>query len=201
MNLVVIDIETTGLNPRHGKIVEIGAVRIAGNYNIMSRFQTIIWPGEEAFDQPGAQDALRVQSRRILDFKGGEKLGDAIRTLLWFVKDDQVISYNSQFEKQFLGEYFDHVRDWEDCIMISSSEIMGKAKSPHCPWNGYHQNYKWPRLVQAAEFFDVPYDAEGGHSALHDAEVAALIWLKILLWQANEDQKEEDKWGLNDGVG
>ena len=44
MNYVVFDIETTGLNPKYEKIIEIGAARVQ-NGEVADTFSTFVNPG------------------------------------------------------------------------------------------------------------------------------------------------------------
>ena len=178
MKQVIIDIETTGLNTVYGQIVEIAAVRVSCK-GIVARFQTLIWPGEDAFSLPGVEEALRIQGKTMDEFEAGEPLETAILKLQAFVGRDRLIAFNSEFEREFLKEWFPGVIHWRDCVMLKASNIMGEAGSGYCPWNDYHGNYKWPKLREAAEYFGVLYNLENGHSALHDAEVAALIWIEM----------------------
>ena len=192
-SITVIDIETTGLNPSYAKVVEIGAVKIGSANSIVSRFQTLVWPGEEAFKLPGVDDALRIQGRKMEDFMGGLSTQRAAIVLAQFVGHDRVLSYNSEFDRKFL--WFSRPDDWAECIMINSSNIMGEAGSPYCPWNDYHGNYKWPKLREAAKFFNVPCSMKSSHSALYDAEVAAHIFLKQLIYVAGKEQEYADRMG------
>ena len=43
---ITIDLETTGLDPKHDKIIEIGAVRIR-NGEIAAKYETFVNPGRE----------------------------------------------------------------------------------------------------------------------------------------------------------
>ena len=188
----MIDIETTGLNPQWAEIVEIGAVRIKNN-KIIARFQALIWPGEEAFTLSGVKDALRIQGRDIDDYREGMIPYDAGRILNEFIDDNEpATAFNVEFERKFLCPERNQnnlwVTNWPFCIMKKASEIMGEAGSHYCPWNDYHQNYKWPKLLEAADFFNVEYGLpDFYHSALHDAEIAANILLGMIEMGALED--------------
>lgn len=179
----MIDIETTGLNPQWAEIVEVGAV-IIWNNKIISRLQILIWPGEEAFALPGVKDALIIQGKSIDDFRDGESPHLAAELLNYFITDN-LTAYNVDFETKFLSKAeWLGAKHWPFCIMKKASEIMGKAGSLYCPWNDYHQNYKWPKLTEAADFFKV--DHKNGHSALADAETAANILLRMIKMGALE---------------
>lgn len=185
----VIDIETTGLDAFEDEILEIGIVRIDTGRNICGKFSSLVWPGEAVFGRPETKRALALQKREVSDFIHAPSPVEVATAALAFIgdwKDTQITSFNVQFERGFLRrkpwERIGKGYPWPLCIMDQCSEIMGRAGSPCCPWNEFRKSYKWPRLIEAAQFFGVRYDPQNGHSALHDAEVAAKIYLNTRLY-------------------
>ena len=196
-DLCVIDIETTGLDIFEDEVLEIGIVRIDRGRNICGRFSSLVWPGEAVFSHPETARALALQKREVSDLIFAPPPGEVAKAALAFIgdwKDTQVASFNVPFERGFLRrkawERIGKGYPWPVCIMERCSNIMGRAGSPCCPWSEYHGSYKWPRLIEAAQYFDVRYDHIYGHSALHDAEVAARVYLKALMDGA--DDREGD---------
>ncbi len=60
LDAVVIDTETTGLDPANARLLEIGAVRLsAGRINERATFRTLIQPGE-----PSKSRLLELVSHR-----------------------------------------------------------------------------------------------------------------------------------------
>lgn len=93
---VVFDLETTGLDPKKNKIIEIGAARIRGG-RIESTFQTFVNPGV-------------LLEERIVELTGitQEELDKApyietiIDEFLAFIGDDVLLGHNLQFDYSFL---------------------------------------------------------------------------------------------------
>ena len=186
-DLCVIGIETSGFDFVKDEVFEIGIVKIDKGRNISGKFSSLVWPGTRAFSRPGAEKALEAQKRNEMDFIYAPQPEEISKAALAFIgdwKNTKITSYNVQFERGFLRrkpwERIGKGYPWPGCIMDQCSEIMGREGSPCCPWNEYRKAYKWPRLTEAAHYFSVPYDPRIRHSALHDAEVSAGIYLKLI---------------------
>ena len=193
-DMCVIDIETTGLDIFEDEVLEIGIVRIDRGRNICGRFSSLVWPGEAVFSRPETAKALAIQKRQVRDFICAPTSRGVANAALAFIgdwKNTQIASFNVSFERGFLRrkawERIGKGYPWPVCIMEQCSNIMGRAGSSYCPWSNFRRAYKWPRLTEAAQYFGVPYDDKSGHTALHDAEVAARIYLRALM---NSKQKE-----------
>jgi DNA polymerase III epsilon subunit-like protein len=194
-DIFVIDIETTGLNIFEDEVLEIGIVRIDKGRNICGKFSSLVWPGEAVFSNPETARALAFQNRHKVDFihaPSSEEVAKAAMAFIGGWKDTQIISFNVQFERGFLQrkawQRIGKGYPWSVTIMDQCSRIMGPAGSPCCSWDEFRKAYKWPRLTEAAHYFDVPYDPRIRHSALKDAEMAAGIYLKIINQGGIEDE-------------
>lgn len=189
-NLCVIGIETTGLDVLTDEVVEIGIVKVAKGETIIGRFSSLVWPSETVLSRPETARALRLQKREMSDFMHAPKSADVAKVVLAFLgswKNTQIASYNLRFEREFLRhngwERIGNGYPWSVCLIERCAHIMGLAGSPYCPWDANHQSYKWPRLIQAAEFFGIQIDHRLKHTALHKAEVAANIYLKMVTYE------------------
>jgi DNA polymerase III epsilon subunit-like protein len=194
-NLCVIGIETTGLDVVNDKILEIGIVRIDKARNISGKFSSVVWPGEEVFSLSETARALAFQNRHKIDFINAPSPEEVAKAVLAFIgdwKDTLITSFNVPFERGFLQrkvwERIGKGYPWPVCIMDQCSNIIGPAGSPCRSWNEYRKAYNWPRMTEAAHYFGVSYDPRSRHSALHDAEVSAGIYLKIIERGGIEDE-------------
>ncbi len=95
-NCVAVDIETTGLDPKSSRIIEIGAVRLVpgGKAEV---FQTFINPRcripEHIVEMTGIHDEMLCQAP-------GSK--EALEAFLAFVKEDVLLGHNIIFDYSFL---------------------------------------------------------------------------------------------------
>ena len=193
--LCVINIETTGLNFVNDEVLEIGLVKMDQSGVICGRFSSLVWPGEEVFSRSETSRALSFMKRQVSDFKyapSPEEVANAVLAFIGDWKKTHLTSFNVQFVRGFLhrkawgriGKGY----PWPISIIDQCSDIMGRARSPFCPWSDHYQSYKWPRLTDAAHYFKVQYDPRMVHSALPDAEVAARIYQKMIERGEIEDE-------------
>ena len=91
-----LDIETTGLNPKTEKIIEIGAVRVR-NGNITESFESLVAPGrplgERITDLTGITDEM---------LKNAPAREEVIPKFLEFAGEDILLGHSVLFDYSFL---------------------------------------------------------------------------------------------------
>jgi len=96
--LIALDIETTGLDAKNDRIIEIGAVRFSSSSG-QEEFSTLVNPGVSIprfiTELTGISDAM-VRGEKI------PFIEDAINQLISFVGDAPVIGHNVKFDLSFL---------------------------------------------------------------------------------------------------
>lgn len=99
-NLVVVDVETSGLDPKTFSIVSIGAVMIETGAEFYGECD--IWPGAGISD-----GALKVNGFTYADITGGSKKSEAdlVKIFLhWLPKNPIMIAHNASFDRDFMIE-------------------------------------------------------------------------------------------------
>ena len=96
---VVVDVETTGLNPMNDKIIEIGAILVINN-KVESIFSKLIKINTPI---PNQIQALTGISDEMLNIDGN-KIEDALPEFIKFVGDRTVVSHNIKFDYEFIRE-------------------------------------------------------------------------------------------------
>jgi DNA polymerase III epsilon subunit family exonuclease len=160
--LVVIDVETTGTDPKMSDLLEIAAVKIKGT-KVVDRWSTFVNPGRPIVGN-------QMHGITDKDVKGAPSPKDAADQLLKFVGDGMVVGHNVGFDLGFIeeakGEGFRFAPgSYLDTLVIAREGYPGA------------QSYKLPDL---ARFFGI--DLNESHRALPDAEATA----NLLLWFAND---------------
>jgi polyribonucleotide nucleotidyltransferase len=160
--LVVVDVETTGTDPKTSDLVEIAAVKIKGT-KIVDRWSTFVDPGRPIV---GAQ----MHGITDKDVKGAPSPREAADKLLAFVGDAPVVGHSVGFDLAFIeeakGEGFRfQPGSYLDTLIIAREGYPGA------------ESYK---LTDLARFFGI--ELEQNHRALPDAEATA----ELLLWFAND---------------
>ena len=161
--LVVIDTETTGTDPKMSDLVEIAAVKIKGT-KVVDRWSTFVNPGRPIVGN-------QMHGITDKDVKGAPSPKDAAEKLLAFIGPDAlVVGHNVGFDIGFIEEAMGdgfRVRpgSYIDTLVIAREGYPGS------------ESYKLPDL---ARFFGV--ELTQSHRALPDAEATA----NLLLWFAND---------------
>ncbi|GAA5511353.1 DNA polymerase III PolC-type [Deinococcus carri] len=104
MNVVVFDLETTGLSPERDAIVEIGALRVRGGQVVASeRFESLVRPlnaaGEVLRIPWHAQRVHGISDEMV---RGAPDLGRVLPDFLDFVGDSAVVAHNIGFDGGFM---------------------------------------------------------------------------------------------------
>ncbi|MBI1867767.1 MAG: DNA polymerase III subunit epsilon [Methylocystis sp.] len=99
MREIVLDTETTGLNPTSGhRVVEIGAVEICNLIPTGRSFHVYLDPER---DMP--EDAFKVHGLSGAFLAGQKKFSEIAGRLLDFFEDSQLVIHNAEFDIRFLN--------------------------------------------------------------------------------------------------
>ena len=167
MRQIVLDTETTGLEPGRGhRIIEIGCVEL-NNRRITARsFHHYINPGREIDD--GAFEIHGI-SNEFLSSKPGFR--DIAQEFIDFIRDSEVIIHNAPFdvgfinaELELLGPVWGRV---EDYCRIVDTLVMAREKHPG-------QKNSLDALCQR-------YKVDNSRRELHGALLDARILLDVYL--------------------
>jgi DNA polymerase-3 subunit epsilon len=95
-NYVVLDLETTGLDPTYDHIIELATIKIRNN-EVVDKFQTLVNPGIEIdwviTELTGITNAM-LANEPILE--------NVLQSFIDFISDDIVIAHNANFDINFL---------------------------------------------------------------------------------------------------
>jgi DNA polymerase III epsilon subunit family exonuclease len=160
--LVVIDVETTGTDPKLADLVEIAAVKVKGNA-IVDRWSTFVNPGRPIVGNQmhGITDA---------DVQGAPSPAEAARKALDFAGDAKIVGHSVGFDIAFIEAALGDGTKIEPGRYLDTL-VIAREGYPDL------ENYKLPTL---SNFFGV--DLTQSHRALPDAEATA----NLLLWFAND---------------
>ena len=167
--VVVLDTETTGLDPKKDTILSIGAVIVKEGKILMSRsFERFIRP-----EGTISEASIKIHHLRACDLEHAEEPAPVIRDLLDYIGNRPLAGYYIGFDHTILSRY---VREF---IGVSLPNPMIELSSMY--YRRYHKN-------SAYEFIDLKFDTImealslprlGKHDALNDAVMSALIYLKL----------------------
>jgi len=168
MRQIILDTETTGLNPKSGdRIIEIGCVEMVNRRLTGNNFHYYINPERDS--DPGA---LAVHGLTTEFLSDKPKFSDIVDTLCDFVRDAEIIIHNAPFDLGFLDAEFErlgksnimaHVRQVTDTLVQAKELFPGKRNS----------------LDALCERYQVSNAHRTLHGALLDAELLAEVYLAM----------------------
>jgi DNA polymerase-3 subunit epsilon len=167
--LVSIDLETTGLNPKKDEILSIGAVKIRGN-------EILVNESLELFVKPEnniSEKSIHIHHIRPCDLQNAIEADKAIEKVLEFIEGRTLVGYYIKFDYEMLSRY--------------TSRLIG-CKLPNRTIELSSMYYKRRRKSSAYEFVDLKFDTIlkeldlpklYKHDALNDAIMSAMMYLKL----------------------
>ncbi|MEO8137900.1 MAG: DNA polymerase III subunit epsilon [Betaproteobacteria bacterium] len=98
MRQIVLDTETTGLDPRLGhRVIEIGGVELVNRRLTNRHFHTFLDPEREI-----DPEATKVHGMTWEDLKGKPRFADRVAQFIEFIKDAELVIHNAAFDVGFL---------------------------------------------------------------------------------------------------
>ena len=95
-DFTALDLETTGLNPKTDKIIEIGAVRIR-NGQEAARWESLVNPGVQISDFTEGLTGIRNE-----DLKNAPVIEEVLPDLISFLAEDVLVGHRILFDYSFL---------------------------------------------------------------------------------------------------
>lgn len=97
---VVIDVETTGLDPATERVCEVGALRLVGGKE-EGRFHSLVQPNHPM--SAGARQKHGITDEMLKDAPGFEKIAPDLRK---FLSGSTLVAQNAEFDISFLNAEF-----------------------------------------------------------------------------------------------
>ncbi len=177
MRQIVLDTETTGLDPKQGhRIIEIGCVEILNRRRTENEFHQFFQPDREI--DAGAKEVHGISNEFLAD---KPRFGEVARAFLDFIKGAELIIHNAPFDVGFLDSELRRVDKGLGCIgdycRVLDSLSMARDKHP-----GQKNS-----LDALCRRYQVDNSERTLHGALLDAEILADVYLAMTGGQASLD--------------
>jgi DNA polymerase-3 subunit alpha (Gram-positive type) len=160
-NYVSIDLETTGLNPKTDKIIEIGAVKV-DNGVVTDTFSSFVNPGRKL-----AEHIIELTGIHDEDVEAAPYIEDILPQLVEFIGEYPLLGHRILFDYSFIKKaavdnklVFE--KDGIDTLKIAR-KYLDKLE---------HRN-----LDYLCSYYEIPHHA---HRALEDAKAAHLLYGKLV---------------------
>mgnify|MGYP001180592766 CR=1 FL=1 len=173
MRFIVLDTETTGLDPDDGhKIIEIGCIEIINRKVTDNTFHKYINPLREI-----DIEASKVHGLTASNLSDKPIFYDIYEKFLEFIADSPLIIHNAPFDIGFLKKEFDYLKRKDNFI---NNEIIDSLKLARKISPG-----KKNTLDALCERYSVDNSDRNLHGALLDARLLAYVYLKLTIGQNN----------------
>lgn len=178
VTMVVLDLESTGLNIKYDKITEIGAVKIKGGMQLES-FDELINP--EMHIPEYIQEKTKITDEMVKNKRTiKEVLPDFLK---WCGKDSVLVAHNAQFDFYMLNIEYEKMNDGKH-LPYSCIDTLPIDRFVN-PGNRQHN------LGSMCKRYKIDYDAEEAHRADYDAKVLAAC-MENIISTLEENNKEVD---------
>lgn len=156
-----LDLETTGLNPKRDRIIEIGAVKVRGG-KAVDRFQSLVNPGRLL---DGHVSSLTGIDDGMLD--GMPEAGQLMEPLAAFIGEDVLVGHRILFDYSFLK------REAVNRNMVFEKKGIDTLKLAR----RFLPDLESRKLGDLCAYYGIMHRA---HRALGDAGAASDLYLKFV---------------------
>jgi len=163
MNLLIVDVETTGLSPTKNSLIEIGAILFSVKHKKMLQCFSTLLP----CDINPVENINNIPASLTLERYNIETSIKMLDNMAFYA--DALVAHNAPFDKGFL----------ENINELKHADSYFNKR----PWICTKSDFKWPsrpsrlRLVDVCESLKVPY--VNAHRALRDCELIAECFNKV----------------------
>ncbi len=165
---IVLDTETTGLDPRSGhRIIEIACIEIEDYIPTGKHFHRYIDPQREI--DPEAEKVHGI-SRRMLQGKPTFDHADICEAFLDFVGESTIVAHNAAFDRGFVN---------------AELERIGRAPLPTPQWTCTYElaKVRFPGMYNSLDAlckrFKISLVEREKHGALIDTKLLAMVYLEL----------------------
>lgn len=167
MREIILDTETTGLDPKDGhRIIEIACVEIIGKVRTGKSFQTYINPLREVPD-----DAFRIHGISTEFLKDKPKFDDVAKDFLEFIGDSKLVIHNAAFDMKFINH---HLREI-NLEIIERGNVIDSLELARAKFPGAGNS-----LDALCKRFGIDLSRRTKHGALLDCELLADVYIEIM---------------------
>ena len=119
--MVSIDVETTGLDHKNERVVELGLVRIEGGV-VVEKWSSLLNPGK-----PIPREVSNIHGNFDRDVEGQPKFVHVMESALRILRDAIPVAYNADFDQKFI---------WAEAYRCGIYNTLSHipALDPNFPW-------------------------------------------------------------------
>lgn len=167
MREIVLDTETTGLDPIDGhRLVEIACIELNNHIPTGRHLQFYLNP-----DRDVPPDAAAIHGLTTEFLADKPRFGEVVEKLLEFIGDVPLVAHNAEFDMRFLNAELRRAgRAGIDYTRAVDTLLLARQKFPGAPTS----------LDALCKRFEVDNTSRTYHGALLDAELLASVYLELI---------------------
>ena len=167
MREIVLDTETTGLDPERGdRIVEVGCLELMNHLPTGRSYQTFVNP--ERVMSEGAANITGITDEQLVD---KPLFAEIAEDLIEFLGTAPLVIHNAVFDVKFLNAEFSRLSlPLIDMGRTIDTVQIARRKYPRAPAS----------LDALCRRFEIDLDVREKHGALVDAELLAKVYLELI---------------------
>jgi DNA polymerase III epsilon subunit family exonuclease len=166
--IVVVDVETTGLDPKADQIIEIGAIKMLG-FNPIDQFDSLIASSIELTD-----DIVRLTGITPQMLKGQPPVAEVLRNFLKFIEGSILVAHNAEFDMSMIKAACSQIGidlEWPIiCTLKLARELLPELENK--------------KLDTLARHYDLKFDER--HRAIGDIKVTCGVFRQMLAHEAED---------------
>lgn len=166
--LVVVDVETTGLDPKADQIIEIGAIKIMG-FEPVDQFNSLI-----ASSIPLTDDIIRITGITPKMLEGQPAMNGVLKNFLKFIEGSILVAHNAEFDISMIKAACSRIGidlEWPIiCTLKLAREFLPELENKKLDTLARHYNLKF----------------EERHRAIGDIKVTCDVFRQILFHEAED---------------
>ena len=169
MRQIILDTETTGLEPKQGhRIIEIGCIELINRRKTERNFHQYLNPERDIED--GAFNIHGLSNEFLSD---KSRFADIAQEFIDFIRDGELIIHNAPFDVGFINAELKLLgKKWgkiEDYCIVFDTLVLAREKHP-----GQKNN-----LDALCKRYEVDNSQRDLHGALLDAQILLDVYLKM----------------------
>jgi len=167
MREIILDTETTGLDPREDRVIEIGGVELDNRFPTGRTFHVYV----NAQGRPVHPDALAVHGISDADLVGKPTFTEIAEQFIAFIDGARLVAHNASFDMGFINAEFERIGlPPVEPVRVVDSLALARRKHPMGPNS----------LDALCRRYGIDNSRRTKHGALLDSELLAEVYIELI---------------------